>query len=315
MVRVSVLSFASRVGAVMMVTAGCGVWSAPTLADPNPPQSCLPGDALARVEVPGGTFRMGSNVAYPEEAPVRAVTVAAFSMDAHEVTNAQFARFVAETGYVTQAERGPDPANHPEIPPEMLVPGSAVFVPPLTSGSAYWWRLVEGASWRAPEGPGSSVDDRANHPVVHMTHADALAYAAWAGGDLPTEAEWEFAARAGRDQAMYEWGDTPPDAQTPARANTWQGAFPLQNTQADGFARAAPAGCFAPNAYGLYDMTGNVWELVKGAGSLPGSGLMKGGSFLCAPNFCRRYRPAARHDQEADFSASHVGFRLVYRGA
>ncbi len=271
------------------------------------PESCLT-TSPDPVALPGGVFAMGSNEAYREEAPVREVETGPFRMDAHEVTNRQFSAFVEATGYVTTVETKPKPEDNPGIPPELLTAGSAVFV-----GGRAPWKFVEGAYWRAPEGPGSSIDNRMDHPVVHMTYADAEAYAAWAGGDLPTEAEWEYAARGGLDGARYEWGDTPPDKTDQPRANTWQGLFPVANTTHDGFDGSAPVGCYAPNGYGLYDMTGNVWELVKGHAPSALFGIMKGGSFLCAENFCRRYRPSARHDSEVNFSASHVGFRLVYR--
>jgi len=253
---------------------------------------------------------MGSDRAYPEEAPDREERVDDFRMDAHEVTNRQFAEFVAATGYVTVAERDPDPSLHPEIPADALVPGSAVFIAPEDTGEA-WWHFVPGASWTHPEGPDSSVDGREDHAVVHITYEDALAYADWAGGDLPTEAEWEYAARSGLDGATYEWGETPPD-QGPVRANTWEGLFPIVNTERDGYLGTAPVGCFPANDYGLYDMTGNVWEWVR-ADAGANVGIIKGGSYLCAENYCRRYRPSARHRQEKDFSASHIGFRVVYR--
>lgn len=269
---------------------------------------------LDRVSLDGGTFVMGSEAGYRDEAPERSAQVEAFQIESQEVTNSRFAAFVEETGYVTVAERQPDPAAHPGIPADMLVPGSAVFVSPIVSGLQNWWQFVEGASWRHPEGPGSTIDTRMDHPVVHIAYEDALAFAEWAGGDLPTEAEWEFAARGGLEGARYEWGDTPPDIGEP-RANTWQGPFPISNTEQDGYFGTAPVGCFGANGYGLHDMTGNVWEWTKDsyrAGN-PNSGLLKGGSYLCADNFCRRYRPSARHEQERDFSASHIGFRVIYR--
>lgn len=269
---------------------------------------------LESVALPGGTFSMGSDTGYPDEGPIRAVTVEAFEIETLEVTNRRFAAFVADTGYVTQAERTPDPALHPDLPADALAAGSAVFISPSLSGVRSWWHFVEGATWRHPEGPGSSIEDRLDHPVVHVAYQDALAFAEWAGGDLPTAAEWEYAARGGLEGAHFEWGDEPPDSGTP-RANTWQGFFPIENTERDGYAGAAPVGCYRPNGYGLYDMTGNVWEWTKDTYDRrnPNSGLIKGGSYLCAENFCRRYRPAARHEQERDFSASHIGFRVIYR--
>ncbi len=265
------------------------------------PAACA--SAPGRVSLPGGTFAMGAADAYPEEAPVRTITVAAFSIDRTEVTNAQFADFVTATGHVTQAERSVDG----------IAPGSAVFISPLVSGSAQWWQFVEGADWRHPEGPGSTIKARMHHPVVHVSHADAAAFADWAGGRLPTEAEWEYAARGGLAGARYEWGEEPPET-GPPKANTWQGAFPLEDSGADGYAGTAPVGCFPANGFGLHDMTGNVWEWTSGQFDPVdrNSGTIRGGSWLCAQNFCRRYRPAARHPQERDFSTSHLGFRVVY---
>lgn len=267
-----------------------------------------------RVQLTGGTFEMGDARHYREEGPVRPVTVGPFGMDRTEVTNARFAEFVEQTGYVTDAERVPDLSLYPNVAPELVVSGSAVFVSPAQSGTRQWWHLVEGANWRHPEGPGSDIEHRMDHPVVHISFRDALAFADWAGGDLPSEAEWEFAARSGLTRATYEWGETPP-RDGPARANTWQGFFPMQNSETDGHKGTAPVGCYEANAFGLYDMTGNVWEWTSSQYDPrdENSGVIKGGSFLCAENFCRRYRPAARQPQERDFSSSHIGFRLVYR--
>ena len=301
------------------------------------------------VSIPGGTFRMGSDDFYPEERPVHAVAVDSFSIDAHPVTNLDFARFVADTGYITDAERQPDPAHYPGVDPALLVPGSLVFQPtpgpvPLDDVRR-WWSYVPDACWRRPEGPGSAIDTRALHPVVHVTHADAAAYAAWCGRALPTEAEWEYAARGGLDGAVYAWGDEPaPDGRWPA--NTWQGEFPWHNAGADGFAGTSPIGSFPPNGYGLFDVTGNVWEWTDDhfaphrvsdpsrscciprnprvrepvhddgtAVDAIARRVVKGGSFLCAPSYCLRYRPAARQGQAVDTSASHIGFRCVIRGA
>jgi formylglycine-generating enzyme required for sulfatase activity len=299
------------------------------------------------VWIPGGTFRMGSDRHYPEEAPVHHATVDAFRLDRHPVTNAQFARFVAETGHVTVAEVPPDPADYPAAVPELLHAGSLVFVQPRrrVSGANVgdWWRFLRGADWRHPYGPGRSLDGLDDHPVVHVAYADAEAYARWAGARLPTEAEWEFAARGGLDGAEYAWGDE----FTPGRrfqANTWQGAFPWQQLARDGFARTSPVGAFPPNGYGLVDMIGNVWEWTadwyaprhaddaahaccaprnpRGPAEADSSDpadpatpfprkVLKGGSHLCAPNYCRRYRPAARFPEPVDTSTSHVGFRCA----
>ena len=294
--------------------ATCAIAACTGVAHASAGDQCAALDAPTVVALNGGDFLMGEDRGYPDEAPVRAATVGAFSIDAFEVTNRRFAAFVDETGYVTVAERVPDPADFPGIPANALAPGSAVFTPPLSNGSPTWWRFTEGASWRTPEGPGSAIDDRMDHPVIHIAYEDAQAFAAWAGGDLPSEAEWEYAARGGLVGARYEWGEEDPHQGEP-RANTWQGIFPVVNLEKDGHARTAPVGCFPANGFGLYDMTGNVWEWTKDA-YRPGdanSGLIKGGSFLCAENFCQRYRPAAKHEQERNFSASHIGFRLVYR--
>lgn len=268
----------------------------------------------SRIALPGGEFRMGAEDGYLEERPTRMTEVSAFEIDTLEVTNAAFAEFVEDTGYVTTAEKAPDPALHPNIPEESLIPGSAVFVSPLVSGQRSWWQFTPGANWRAPEGPGSSLEGRMDHPVVHVSYNDAAAYADWADGDLPTEEEWEYAARGGLHGARYAWGDEPPHT-GPVKANTWQGMFPVENTETDGFVGTAPGGCFDANGYGLFDMTGNVWEWTQGQYDprSENSGLIKGGSYLCSDNFCQRFRPAARQPQDRDFSTSHIGFRLVYR--
>ena len=303
-------SISLATGAMCVALSGCSEVAAP--AEIVSAVTCTPDRAQILLE--GGTFLMGSVDMYPEERPIRSASVDAFGISSTEITNREFAEFVTETGNLNNAEQTPDPAVHPDILPNELVAGSAVFVSPLVSGSRQWWQFVPGANWQTPEGPGSTITERQDHPVVHVSYADALAYAAWAGGDLPTEAEWEFAARAGLDGARFEWGDEPPE-QGPVKANTWQGMFPLENTAADGHAGTAPVGCYNPNAYGLYDMTGNVWEWTHGQFNTadPNSGLIKGGSYLCADNFCRRYRPAARQPQERDFSTSHIGFRVVFR--
>jgi formylglycine-generating enzyme len=298
------------------------------------------------VFVPGGTFRMGSADHYPEEAPVHAVTVDAFFMDEYMVTNADFERFVAETGYVTLCEKPADAAKYPGADPAALVPSSVVFRAPDGPVDLHnhlnWWAYVPGADWRHPDGPQSSIEDRENEPVVHVAFEDAAAYATWAGKSLPTEAEWEFAARGGLDGAEYAWGsEFTPDGRY--MANTWQGEFPLENLLSDGFAGRAPVGSFPPNGYGLFDIIGNVWELTTDwfdsyratekacCGQINPRGgkrsasydprdnvpiprrVMKGGSYLCAPNYCRRYRPAARMAQAVDTSTCHAGFRCIQR--
>lgn len=281
--------------------------------------------------VPGGRFWMGADDFYPEERPVREAQVGAFWMDEHPVTNAEFAAFVDATGYETVAERMPSAADFPDAAPHLLVPGSLVFQQPRgpVDLRAYWlwWRYVPGADWRHPEGPDSSSDERRDHPVVHVALQDVRAFAAWAGKSLPTEAEWEFAARSGLDRAPYAWGaELAPGGRH--LANTWQGSFPWLNTGADGYERTSPVGSFPANGYGLVDLIGNVWEWTAdpfdgapasaqpccgGAAPAPGMVVIKGGSFLCAPDYCARYRPAARSPQDPGTSACHVGFRCVVR--
>ena len=277
------------------------------------------------VSLAGGEFAMGSEEHYPEEAPVRRVRVDPFAIDRYEVTNARFAEFVDATGYTTVAERPLDPADFPSAPAENLVPGSMVFTP--TPGPvdlrhlSQWWTWTPGACWRAPEGPGSSVADRWEHPVVHVAHEDAAAYASWAGARLPTEAEWEFAARGGLERTAFTWGDEPrPDGRIMAR--TWDGLdFPWR-----GYTGTARVGSFPPNGFDLYDMAGNVWEWTDDWwGGDPESSLdpsqpqfrvprkvVKGGSHLCADSYCLRYRPAARRPQMIDTGMSHVGFRCAW---
>jgi formylglycine-generating enzyme required for sulfatase activity len=302
------------------------------------------------VLLPGGTFLMGSDHHYPEEAPAHRVSVDAFWIDVAPVTNRQFAAFVAATGHRTTAEIAPSAEDYPGALPHMLRAGSLTFRPParpVPLDNAYvWWSFTFGASWRHPDGPGSSLDGLEEHPVVHVSYEDALAYARWAGKDLPTEAEWEFAARGGLDGRDYAWGDelTP---QGVHMANTWQGRFPVENLAEDGFARTSPVGSYPPNGYGLYDMIGNTWEWTQDwyvprhieeaakACCMPRNPrgpareasidqrdpariprkVLKGGSHLCAPNYCRRYRPAARHPEPVDTSTGHVGFRCIRRVA
>lgn len=283
-----------------------------------------------------GTFRMGSDRHYQEERTADKVTVNGFCMEKYEVTNAQFARFVAETGYVTVAERPVPADSFPNLSEAQRAPGSLVFMQSTTQqpvAELSWWHWVKGANWRHPEGVDSNISDRENHPVVHIAYEDAEAYAKWAGKSLPTEAQWEFAARGGLLDAVYSWGNR----YSAKQANTWQGNFPYKNTKEDGYILTAPVGSFPPNGYGLYDMAGNVWELTEDWYSIsrtqmadtknpvasnpeqsldprePGVAkhVIKGGSYLCAPNYCSRYRPAAREAQAPDTSTSHIGFRLV----
>jgi formylglycine-generating enzyme required for sulfatase activity len=288
------------------------------------------------VRIVGGDFTMGSDLFYREERPARRASAPDFWIDMHPVTNAQFAAFVDATGYLTTAERQPDPALYPDADPALLCPASLVFTqPPGRVGRGdyrQWWAYVPGASWSHPQGPGNGLEGLADHPVVHVSFADASAYAAWAGKALPTEIEWEYAARGGLDGAIYPWGDefAPGGRQM---ANTWQGEFPWQNTLLDGYERTSPVKSYPANGYGLYDVAGNVWEwTVTRYGEAPGAGgtksccipssrlddpnvrhVVKGGSHLCAPSYCLRYRPAARQGQTLDTSTSHIGFRCVAR--
>ncbi len=312
------------------------------------------------VWIPGGTFQMGSDNFYPEERPVHKATVDGFWMDEHPVTNIEFEDFINETGYVTVAERIPNPASYPGVDPRLLVPGSLVFRrPPRRVGLNnfhQWWKYVTGASWRNPEGAKSDLAARENHPVVHIAYEDAEAYATWAGKSLPTEAEWEFAARGGLEGAVFVWGNQfAPGGRI--MANTWQGEFPWQNLKTNGCEGTSPVDAFPANGYGLYDMAGNVWEwtsdfyvprhradaakpcciprnprvdfIEQSYSGLPeqwlsllGCGrpgtqisrkVLKGGSHLCAPNYCLRYRPAARQGEAIETSACHIGFRCVVR--
>jgi formylglycine-generating enzyme len=299
--------------------------------------------------VPGGAFLMGSNDFYTEERPAHTVTVDGFWMDEHPVTVAEFRRFVKATGHVTVAERAPEAADYPDADPDLLVPGSLVFRP--ASGPVdlrdfrNWWRWTPGAWWKHPEGPGSTLHGRERHPIVHVAYEDAQAYSTWAGKELPSEAEWEFAARGGLHGAAFAWGDEfAPKGKM--MANTWQGQFPWQNLVLDKYEGTSPVGSYPPNSYGLFDMTGNVWEWTadffssgrESALSNPccvshnprvtsresdiGAGeegahfprrVIKGGSHLCAPNYCLRYRPAARQAETVETSTTHIGFRCIIR--
>ena len=289
------------------------------------------------VLVPGGTTTIGSDRHYPEERPPRLVEVGDVWWDEHPVTNAEFARFVEETGHVTVAEVAPDPADFPGADPALLVPGSQVFTqtdgPVPLDDWTRWWRWQPDASWRAPQGPGSSWREVPDHPVVHVGWADATAYARWAGRDLPTEAEWEYAARGGLQGKEYAWGEEPAPRGA-VLANTWQGPFPWRSDDPRGHHRTSPVGSYPPNGHGLVDMVGNVWEWTRTRWT-PGHGgpaedvspccggsarltetdrmVSKGGSHLCSPDYCRRYRPAARQGNGVNDTTSHLGFRCVRR--
>jgi formylglycine-generating enzyme len=304
------------------------------------------------IEIPAGRFQMGCADFYPEEAPVREVDVGAFMIDRGPVTVAQFARFIEETGYLTVAERAPDPAVYPDADRSLLCEGSAVFHPtpgpvPLDDPNR-WWAYVPGASWRHPWGPNSDNGGRDVHPVTHVAFEDVEAYARWAGKQLPTEAEWEYAARGGLDGATFAWGaDERPGGEL--MANFWQGEFPWRNTGAKRWRGTSPVGLFPANGFGLYDVTGNVWEWTSDfycprvpASEAPPRAcckpplnlhvaspdpsydegrpdsniprrVIKGGSHLCAPSYCLRYRPAARQPEAVDTSTSHIGFRCIIR--
>jgi formylglycine-generating enzyme required for sulfatase activity len=301
-------------------------------------------DNAGMLRVPAGEFNMGSNDAYPEERPVHRVKIAVFYVDRFPVTNKAFAQFVTATGYITHAERPLSAADYPGVPAEALLPGSLVFSPkPRASewkGIPDWWDYVPGASWRTPHGPGSAIRELEDHPVVHVTHEDAAAYAVWAGKQLPSEAQWEYAARGGLDRATYAWGDqlTPNGKMM---ANIWLGDFPLRNSPSSVRGATSPVGQYPANGYGLYDMIGNVWEWTgdwfnvehsvaqRSCCRGPDGGIeaksldpsqpqiliprkvVKGGSFLCAPNYCQRYRPSARQPQMIDSSTNHIGFRCI----
>ncbi|MBR0652019.1 formylglycine-generating enzyme family protein [Roseomonas terrae] len=288
-------------------------------------QRAHPSVASVVVAIPGGQGTIGTDAPVfraDGEGPARRISLRPFRIDAQAVTNARFAAFVAGTGYRSDAER----YGWSYVFRAFLPPGAAVESPPQTP----WWAKVQGACWSAPEGPGSSTADRADHPVIHVSWNDAAAYAAWSGGRLPTEAEWEHAARGGDRKARFPWGADEPDDANAGHCNIWQGSFPQSNTAADGFAGTAPADSFAPNAYGLFNMCGNVWEWcadafrVRSLSSMAkarnavaasaGERVMKGGSYLCHESYCYRYRIAARTGHSPDTSAGHTGFRIAYDG-
>ncbi|MGH7132382.1 MAG: formylglycine-generating enzyme family protein [Phycisphaerales bacterium] len=332
--------------------------AAPPSSEPTPtpqttPAITPPGSLLApaapespegMVWIPGGDFSMGSDEpSFRDARPIHKVRVTGFWMDKTEVTNEQFTKFVAATGYVTIAEKTPKPEDFPGAPPENLVAGSVVFAPPPAAvpltDHYLWWNYVKGANWRHPEGPASDIKGREKHPVVHVGWPDAVAYCTWAGKRLPTEAEWEFAARGGLDKRAYAWGgEFQPSGKF--MANTFQGHFPQKNTAEDGFTATAPVGSFPPNGYGLYDVAGNVWEwcsdwyrpdtyarrAAPGSVAIDPAGptdstdpaepgvkkrVMKGGSFLCNDQYCSRYMPGGRGKGEPDTGTNHVGFRAV----
>lgn len=304
------------------------------------------------VLIPGGKFLMGSDKFYPEEKPLRQVTVDGFYIDKYEVTNEEYRKFVNQTGYITVAERPLDPKDYPDADPELLVPGALVFQkangPVNLKDYHNWWAWIPGTSWQHPKGPDTDLNGLEKHPVVHIAYEDADAYATWAGKKLPSEAEWEFAARGGLDGMDFTWGNEDMQLLKPM-ANTWQGEFPFQNLLIDRYEGTSPVGTFAPNGYGLFDMAGNVWEwtsdwYVKNVDETANSvkscctthmnprvvspdksydecqpqiriprKVVKGGSHLCAPNYCLRYRPAARQPQMIDTGMSHIGFRCIRR--
>ena len=327
----------SKIFFIILITifnliVNCSIFLPPAWA--KSPQSVCP-EGMIWIE--GGTFRIGSDYFFVEERAVDDVTVDGFCMDRTEVTNAQFAKFVQDTGYVTVAERPLSKEEFPNLTEEMRQAGSLVFQMPKQGVREVpylsWWHWVPGANWQHPLGPDSDIQGKENYPVVHIAYEDAQAYAKWAGKSLPTEAQWEFAAKGGLIDAIFSWGNK----YSAQKANTWQGYFPFTNTQKDGFFGAAPVGSFPPNGYGLYDMTGNVWEWTLDWYRLGHQGLehtnnpqgpqkwesfdprepdgpkhvVKGGSYLCSKNYCSRYRPAARESQSPDTGTNHIGFRLV----
>ena len=270
------------------------------------------------VAIPAGHYQVGSDRFYPEEAPVRQVSIASFEIDQAPVTNAEFQQFVDATGYQTVSERPPDPTLYPDLPPEEQIPESVVFLPPPPtvdrSEPLSWWALIAGADWRHPQGPDTSLDGLMQHPVVHVAFEDALAYADWVGKRLPTADEWEVAARGGLVDQDYAWGsEKNPDGRW--LANVWQGPFPWQNKETDGWFWTSPVGSFPANGYGLVDVCGNVWEWTSTPYAVPEGEqerrVIKGGSFLCADNYCHRFRPSALMGQTLDTATCHMGFRCA----
>ena len=315
-----------------------------TITEPRRPMSV----SQNMVWIPGGEFTMGNDHFYPEENPPHRVDVDGFWIDRFQVTNRDFRKFVRETGYVTVAEMVPNAEDYPGALPEMLVAGSVVFIPPpnrvALDNHYQWWQWVTGADWKHPDGPDSDLQGRDRHPVLHVAWPDVTAYAEWAGKQIPTEAEWEFAARGGHDGWDYAWGsELAPGGKM--LANYWQGEFPIENLKLDGYERTAPVGSFPANDYTLFDMIGNAWEWttdwytgphtthsccsgparnpIGGAEDAsidpndPGSRIprkvLKGGSYACAENYCQRYRPAARQHHPIDTGTNHVGFRCIVR--
>ncbi|MBX3117924.1 MAG: formylglycine-generating enzyme family protein [Fimbriimonadaceae bacterium] len=325
MLALRLLAFSALVSILaLLLVAGCGASEdvGPSVASESRP---VP---KGMVWIPLGTFTIGSDEGFVDESPAKELKMSGFFMDEHEVTNAQFAEFVEATGYVTVAERAIDPKEFPGVDPEKLKPGALVFV------SGKGWDYVIGANWKHPEGPGSDIEGKEDHPVVQVAWEDAGAYAKWAGKELPTEAQWEYAARGGVAGQAFIWGSEPFDDKHP-QANIWQGQFPLKNENTDGFLTTAPVKSFAPNKFGLYDMAGNVWEWCadwysaaaysemadndpKGPSSSndpaePGVAkrVLRGGSFLCADCYCKGYRPSARMKSSPDTGLFHSGFRCV----
>ena len=270
------------------------------------------------VPIPAGQYQVGSDRFYPEEAPVRQVSIASFEIDQAPVTNAEFQQFVDATGYQTVSERPPDPTIYPDLPPEEQIPESVVFLPPPPtvdrSEPLSWWALIAGADWRHPQGPDTNLEGLMQHPVVHVAFEDALAYADWVGKRLPTADEWEVAARGGLVDQDYAWGsEKTPDGRW--LANVWQGPFPWQNKETDGWFWTSPVGSFPANGYGLVDVCGNVWEWTSTPYAVPQGEqerrVIKGGSFLCADNYCHRFRPSALMGQTLDTATCHMGFRCA----